>query len=663
MSAVANIQPSIVKRNALCFMLLAVNIIGFIYQSYYIQNIGGDWLLPTDTDSYVFIILGANEANLTLTGEPWRLVSNIFLHADIAHLLFNLVALLAIGPYTEEHFGKLKMLAIYLVSGISASLVSALWYSSAGSQGNELYDSIAYSVFQTQILRINISVGASGAIMGLAGANLASMLAKMAATHQAEPQQKKHLNYTLIMVGLTLAYGLQKGVDSSAHIGGLISGSLFAGILLCCHAIKSKLIRSTLSLISIVAVAGLLLGAIQASQQPDSESMQDARETIMAKMAEYQQARALELQRSLAQLQIALDKQNRPDPVSAEVAAGIEIPIGGFADDVYQTADGRWLYASIGKNNQLIQIDLQKNNHLRTYSAPPLPKTNDGCPHNMCRGMGVSGIATSPDGKLIYVTSMQPDALSVLDTERGKIVKTLPLGQFPRAMLLTNDGKRAYVINSVDNTLSVINLQDYSIERVIAFAGGNAEHYGFGRQLAMALSPDEKWLAFANTIGSTVELINTETLEPLPIRENEAEILNVQSLRFLADNKQLRIVTDNTLLDISVPDRAITQQVLSCEGKELQNAVLNSDGTLIAVQTPSADHWLLVKISTRSVIGYYPLTTIGYGMKFSNNDGLLFDKGLNDIRVLDRDRSLDPQDTEITPLCFEDPNNQDDIGW
>ena len=531
MSAVANIQPSIVKRNALCFMLLAVNIIEFIYQSYYIQNIGGDWLLPTDTDSYVFIILGANEANLTLTGEPWRLVSNIFLHADIAHLLFNMVALLAIGPYTEEHFGKLKMLAIYLVSGISASLVSALWYSSAGSQ------------------------------------------------------------------------------------------------------------------------------------QPDSESMQDARETIMAKMAEYQQARALELQRSLAQQQIALDKKNRPDPVSAEVAAGIEIPIGGFADDLYQTADGRWLYASIGKSNQLIQIDLQKNNHLRTYSAPPLPKTNDGCPHNMCRGMGVSGIATSPDGKLIYVTSMQPDALSVLDTERGKIVKTLPLGQFPRAMLLTNDGKRAYVINSVDNTLSVINLQDYSIERVIAFAGGNAEHYGFGRQLAMALSPDEKWLAFANTIGSTVELINTETLEPLPIRENEAEILNVQSLRFLADNKQLRIVTDNTLLDISVPDRAITQQVLSCEGKELQNAVLNSDGTLIAVQTPSADHWLLVKISTRSVIGYYPLTTIGYGMKFSNNDGLLFDKGLNDIRVLDRDRSLDPQDTEITPLCFEDPNNQDDICW
>lgn len=663
MSVIANIQPSILKRYALCFILLVVNIIGFIYQSYSIQNIGGDWLFPTDSDSYVFIFLGANEANLTLTGEPWRLASNIFLHADITHLLFNMVALLAIGSYTEEHFGKLKMLAIYLLSGISASLVSALWYSNGGNQGNELYDSIAYSVFHTQILRINISMGASGAIMGLAGANLASMLTKMAGANHAEPQQKKHLNYTLIMVGLTLAYGLQKGVDSSAHIGGLISGILLAGVLLCCHSLKSKLIRSTLNLASIVAIAGLLFSAIQASQQPDNQSMQDARETIMAKMAEYQQARELELLRDLAQQQIEMDRRNRPEPVSAEIAAGINIPIGGFADDLYQTADGRWLYTSIGKSNQLILIDLLQNKKVRTYSAPPLPKTNDGCSHNMCRGMGISGIATSPDGKLIYVTSMQPDALSVLDAESGKIIKTLPLGQFPRSMILTNDGQRAYVINSVDNTLSVINLQDYSIERVIAFSGGNAEHYGFGRQLAMALSPDEKWLAFANTMGSTIELINTETLEPLPIRENEAEILNVQSLRFLADNKQLRIVTDNTLLDMSVPDRAITQQILSCEGQELKNAVLNSDGTLMAVQTSSADHWLLVKISTRSVIGYYPLTTTGYGMKFSNNDQQLFNQSLEGIRVLNRDKSLDPQEAEITPLCFEDPNKKDEMGW
>lgn len=76
--------------------------------------------------------------------QPWRFVSAIFLHGGIAHLVFNLFALVLFGGILEQLVGSKRFLTIFFVTGILANLFSVNFYSS--------------------------SLGASGAIFGVIGA-------------------------------------------------------------------------------------------------------------------------------------------------------------------------------------------------------------------------------------------------------------------------------------------------------------------------------------------------------------------------------------------------------------------------------------------------------------------------------------------------------------
>jgi membrane associated rhomboid family serine protease len=60
-------------------------------------------------------------------GEWWRSVTSMFLHSGPIHLAFNLWAFWSIGRLTERIYGSRSFLAIYLLSGIGASLTSVAW--------------------------------------------------------------------------------------------------------------------------------------------------------------------------------------------------------------------------------------------------------------------------------------------------------------------------------------------------------------------------------------------------------------------------------------------------------------------------------------------------------------------------------------------------------
>jgi membrane associated rhomboid family serine protease len=81
--------------------------------------------------------------NHALSGEYWRFITAIFLHASIIHLIYNLFALLLFGFILEKTIGSKRFLALFFVSGIVANLISVWFYSS--------------------------SLGASGAIYGILG--------------------------------------------------------------------------------------------------------------------------------------------------------------------------------------------------------------------------------------------------------------------------------------------------------------------------------------------------------------------------------------------------------------------------------------------------------------------------------------------------------------
>lgn len=130
-------------------------------------------------------------------GEYYRLLTAVFVHANIAHLLFNMYALWIIGMQLESFIGKWRFLVVYLFSALCGSLLSVVVTPDA------------------------LSVGASGTIFGLLGALLYfgyhyRIYLGTVIKSQIIP---------LIVINLLLGF-MVPGIDNAAHIGGLIGGAL-----------------------------------------------------------------------------------------------------------------------------------------------------------------------------------------------------------------------------------------------------------------------------------------------------------------------------------------------------------------------------------------------------------------------------------------------------
>ena len=149
---------------------------------------------------------GANYGPLTLDGQWWRLLAAAFLHIGIVHLTLNMWCLWNLGALAEDLYGWRSFTALYLLSGIAASLASVA--------GNPLV----------------VSAGASGAIFGVAGALIATLyLGKLSAPRSA---LRISLVSLVVFAAYTVTYGFIKGgIDNRAHLGGLFAGLLLGAVL------------------------------------------------------------------------------------------------------------------------------------------------------------------------------------------------------------------------------------------------------------------------------------------------------------------------------------------------------------------------------------------------------------------------------------------------
>jgi rhomboid protease GluP len=149
---------------------------------------------------------GANWGPLTLSGEWWRLFTCVFVHGGIIHIAFNMWCLWNLGALAESLYGRWTYAAVYLICGVGSSLASVAWHPNGPS------------------------VGASGAIFGLAGALLAAFkLGEFSVPRSA-------LSGTLRSLGAFVFYNLvfgaaMPGIDNAAHIGGLVTGLIVGAII------------------------------------------------------------------------------------------------------------------------------------------------------------------------------------------------------------------------------------------------------------------------------------------------------------------------------------------------------------------------------------------------------------------------------------------------
>jgi rhomboid protease GluP len=132
--------------------------------------------------------------------QPWRFVMAIFLHGSVLHIFFNMWVLMDIGPQIEELYGSARYFFIYIVTGIGGYVVS----SATG----------------------HMSVGGSGALLGLIGILLAVTTSRKTAGMQMLRNQMIRWLIYIAVWGL-----LFPGIDNFAHAGGLISGFLLGKIM------------------------------------------------------------------------------------------------------------------------------------------------------------------------------------------------------------------------------------------------------------------------------------------------------------------------------------------------------------------------------------------------------------------------------------------------
>lgn len=185
------------------YVLIAINVVVFLAMTAYglLNGLG----LNGSQSTRVLVLFGAQQNQLVAAGEFYRLFTSMFIHIGIVHLAFNTWALYVIGLGLERLYGPARYLVIYILSGLGGSLVSYV------------------------LAPANVSAGASGAIFGLIGAEIAFFYRHRKTFGQASQQQLRSL---LMVAGINLVFGFTfPGINNYAHIGGLIFGAALGWIL------------------------------------------------------------------------------------------------------------------------------------------------------------------------------------------------------------------------------------------------------------------------------------------------------------------------------------------------------------------------------------------------------------------------------------------------
>lgn len=155
-------------------------------------------------------------------GLWWQPLTSAFVHQEILHLGVNMLSLWFLGPPLEQALGRVRFLAIYLVSALAGS-AGVMWLSDP----------------QT------LTLGASGAIFGLIGSLLVIVL-----------KIRGDVRNVLVWLGINLVFTfVGSGISWQAHIGGLLGGLLATSVIV--YAPRDNRTR-----LQLAGTLGVLLAAV-----------------------------------------------------------------------------------------------------------------------------------------------------------------------------------------------------------------------------------------------------------------------------------------------------------------------------------------------------------------------------------------------------------------
>lgn len=196
------------SESPVTYVVLTLNLLFFAVCLMATARQTGGFSLLGGIQGEILLRLGAQQPLFILqAGEYWRLVTAMFLHGSLLHIAFNTWVLMDVAPKVEDVYGSARFLFLYVATGAASFVVSMSWMvTTRGGFG--------------------LSVGASGALLGLIGLMLAITQRRGGSYMQMIRAQLIRWLIYIGVLGLLLP-----GIDNAAHAGGLAAGYLLGRVM------------------------------------------------------------------------------------------------------------------------------------------------------------------------------------------------------------------------------------------------------------------------------------------------------------------------------------------------------------------------------------------------------------------------------------------------
>lgn len=285
-----------------------------------------------------------------------------------------------------------------------------------------------------------------------------------------------------------------------------------------------------------------------------------------------------------------------------------DIVVGSGPHNVQASPDGQRVWVT---NNGLPQHATDHAAHTQTSAGDhgamatagevwAIDTASDQVVARVTVGRHPAHVVLSADGRLAYVTNGGDNTLSVVDTTALKVVDTLPTGAFPHGIRLSPDGAQAYVANLKDGTVSVFDTRSRKEMDRIAVGKGPAQ-VGFspdGKQAFVSLS-QEGQIAFIDPVER--KLVRKVRVGQVPIQ-----------LYATPDSRSLLVANQGQRQkpgqSVSVIDLATHRNVATIRtGAGAHGVAIGTDGRYAFVSNVYANTVSVIDVRARKTVATVPV--------------------------------------------------------
>ena len=282
-------------------------------------------------------------------------------------------------------------------------------------------------------------------------------------------------------------------------------------------------------------------------------------------------------------------------------------------------SEAREIYVSNEKGNSITIVDGDKLAVVATVPVGNRPR----------------GIALSPDGKWLYICASEDDTIEIMDTATRQIVGTLPSGPDPEVIVISRDGSVIYAANEDDNMVTAV---DVASRTVLSEIPVGVEPEG------MAVSHDSKWVVNTSETTNMAHFIDADTHE---ITDNVLVDQRPRVAEFTADDAEVWVTAEigGTVSVIDNAAREVKHKIkfeipgVPTEAIQPVGVRIKKDRSLAFVALGPANRVAAIDAKTYEVKKYLLVGQRVWQLGFSPDEKFIYSTNgvSNDITVIDVD--------------------------